>query len=141
MRIKKEAYYKLLKCQQVPPEIGGILVGSKKIVDTVVFDVSQVHSIGVGIRYKPNTKYLNEQLFMFDNKGKAFMGMFHTHAYQWESLSNADVQYIRTIMNKMPIGIDELFFPIVFPSKKIKSYIAKRGKYQIEIYEDEIELV
>lgn len=141
MRITKEAYFKLLHCQKVPPEIGGVLVGCKMIVDTVVLDIGIAQPIIIGIRYKPNTKYLNEQLSLLNNRGKVFMGMFHTHACQWDSLSDADIQYIKVIMSKMPIGFEQLFFPVVFPGIGVKSYIAERENLQIKIREDKIELV
>ena len=67
--------------------------------------------------------------------------MFHTHLPQWDSLSNTDIHYIKKIMKAMPTEIEWLYFPIVYPSINIRSYIARKLKEEIIIVEDKIEIV
>lgn len=139
--ITKKAYCKLINSPKVPPETGGILLGCNSIVDTVVFDVGRNAANDSTIKYIPNVKFLNECISNFCSHGKEFLGMFHTHAYQWDSLSGADMYYIKNIMNAMPTEIKFLYFPIVYPGKYIKVYKALRNSVPHIISDEKIKLV
>lgn len=141
MLIKKATYNKLINCPKIPPEVGGILFGNDVIVDTVIFDLKRNQPIDLETNYIPNVEYLNLQISIFIKKGKDFLGMFHTHLPQWDSLSNIDIHYIKKIMKAMPAEIKWLYFPIVYPSINIRSYIARKLKEEIIIVEDKIEIV
>lgn len=141
MKIKKELYNQLINCPAVPPELGGILAGDDEMIDTVVMDSGIQNPLQNGIKYITNTEYLNDQLSLLIDEGKRFWGMFHTHANQWDSLSNADMEYIKMIMNSMPSKIEKLFFPVVYPGLCIKAYIAQRENGETTIHNDEIELI
>lgn len=140
VKIKKNIYNMLINCHQVPPELGGLLLGTDSIIDLVVFD-SGINNNSDGIRYVPNTIFLNKCLLIYSRQEKKFWGMFHTHACQWDSLSNSDIQYIETIMRAMSVEKESLYFPIVFPGNTVKSYKAKNEGAQIIIVNDKIEII
>lgn len=139
--ITKEAYNKLIDCPKVPPETGGVLLGFNSIVDTVVFDVGRNRANTSIINYIPNVKFLNECISIFCSQGKDFFGIFHTHACQWDSLSSADIHYIKNIMNAMPTEIEHLYFPIVYPEKCVKPYKVSRYPNMFMIREETIKLI
>lgn len=57
------------------------------------------------------------------------MGVFHTHFYGVNTLSEGDRAYIKQIMAAMPDGLECLYFPlIVFPDKEMIVYQASRSK-------------
>lgn len=127
MIIKKSAYNELINCKKVPPELGGILIGNAFVIDTVIFDIEKNN-----LNYTPNVDYLNSLIENNEIKGKHFWGMFHTHAEQWGEFSGEDIKYINVIMRAMPVKY--LYFPLVFPEKKIvKSFKAVKKKDQIII--------
>ena len=78
-------------------------------------------------------EYLNKSIEENVIKGKYFLGIFHTHAEEWASLSNEDIEYINVIMDVMPMKVKYLYFPIVFPGKNIKSFKAMRKKEGVMI--------
>lgn len=95
MLISKEAYNKLINCPKVPPEVGGILMGIDSKVDTVILDEGIKTAHDPAIKYIPNVKNLNKWILTLNKQGKEFLGIFHTHAHQWTTLSNADIYYYR----------------------------------------------
>lgn len=142
MLIKKNAYYKLVNnCPHVPPETGGILMGVDSIIDTIIFDPGRKGANDSTIKYIPDAIFLNKCLSILHSHGKKFLGMFHTHAHQWDYLSKADISYIEKIMETMPTEIEILYFPIVYPKEYVKSYKATKNFSQIIISSEEIELL
>lgn len=141
MLISKEAYDKLINCPKVPPEVGGILMGIDSKVDTVILDEGIKKAGETGIKYIPNVRNLNTWISILNKQGKEFLGIFHTHAHQWTTLSNADIYYIEKIMNAMSDEMKCLYFPVVYPREKVKLYKAQKKDLQIIIDNDKIELV
>lgn len=140
MRIVKEIYDQMLAAPIVPPEIGGILgTSDKKIIDYVVFDIGLSKDNG-GV-YVPNTDFLNQNIEEWLKRGIEFEGIFHTHAPQWPDLSNADKAYIIHVLKAMPSSKQKLCFPLVFPGRNMKGYIAKRHGNIIDIIDDNIEIL
>lgn len=139
--ISKDAYDKLINCPKVPPEIGGILMGTDSKIDTVILDKGIKKNDDTGIKYIPNVRNLNKWISILNKQGKEFLGIFHTHAHQWATLSNADISYIERIMNAMSDEMRCLYFPIVYPREKVKSYKAQKKDLQIIIENEEIKLV
>lgn len=140
MKIKEEIYLQLLACPTVPPECGGI-IGSKngEIITHAIFD--NYNKADEGIVYIPNTQFLNQTIKKWAKCGIKFLGIFHTHAPQWPTLSNGDKVYIIDILNAMPATIQFLYFPLVFPGEKIKNYIAKKNGNTVNIVDDDIEII
>jgi proteasome lid subunit RPN8/RPN11 len=139
--ISKEAYNKLINCPKVPPEVGGILMGIDSKVDTVILDEGIKTAHDPAIKYIPNVKNLNKWILTLNKQGKEFLGIFHTHAHQWTTLSNADIYYIEKIMNTMSDEIKYLYFPVVYPGEKVTSYKAQKKDLHIIINNEKIELV
>ena len=140
MKIKSKVYEKLIGCPKVPPEMVGILAGRNSIIDDVIFDIGKTEC-RAGITYVPDVKFLNLCLLNLYHAQKGLLGIFHTHAYIWDSLSYEDKMYIDTIMRAMPPEIDLLYFPLVFPGCSVKSFKAIRDKSQIRIMEDKIKVL
>ena len=136
MILTKLVYDQLLNCSKVPPEIGGILGSRDKIVNKVIFDKGI--STANDCVYIPNVYQLNQLILQWSKMKITFSGMFHTHADQWSAFSMDDIRYIRTILISMPATINELYFPIVFPGRMLKSYIARRRGKDVDIIEDSI---
>ena len=140
MQIKEEIYSQLLACPTVPHECGGI-IGSKngEIVTHAIFDNN--NKTNEGIVYIPNIQFLNQTIEEWAKCGIEFFGVFHTHALQWPTLSNGDKVYIIDILNAMPAAKQFLYFPLVFPGKKIKNYIAMKKENTVNIVDDDIEII
>ncbi len=141
MLITKEVFNKLINCPVVPPEVGGILLGNSSIIDIVIFDSGIKEPGDSGIKYIPDVKFLNRCISYYSKQEKEFLGMFHTHAPQWEDLSIDDIQYIKSVMNAMPSENECLYFPLVFPGENIKAYKAQKKSFQIIISNEEIKLI
>lgn len=136
MVLTKSAYNQLLNCSKVPPEIGGILGSTNKVVNEVVIDKGI--STANDCVYIPDIYQLNKIISKWTKFGITFSGMFHTHADQWPTFSADDIEYISMILMSMPITVNELYFPIVFPGKMIKSHIARKQGGSVSIIEDSI---
>ncbi len=119
--IQNEVYHKLLSCPLVPPETGGILGEVNGIISKAIMIPNESNNKGV---FSPDIFFLNDILDSWYKEGVVFAGMFHTHADNWESLSKADVQYIEKIMQTLKEHTTQLFFPLVFPKKRIDGYRA-----------------
>ena len=57
------------------------------------------------------------------------------------NLSKNDRSYIIKILSVMPLCIQYLYFPLVFPGEKIKGYCARRNGNNIDIVEDNIDII
>lgn len=121
-----------------PPESGGILGSSdgKCITDVILDKTDQTAS--KCCRYEPNVDYLNECIAEWLDRNISFKGIFHTHFAGVATLSDADIQYIESIMQAMPAQIEYLYFPIfVLPERELVSYKAKKTGTKINIIREE----
>lgn len=139
MIIRRNIYCQLLQCPKVPPEIGGILGGEDGIISMAMFDKGKMQD--TGIKYIPNTKFLNNCIYNWKGKKISFYGFFHTHSPQWPNLSGDDKRYIETIMNSMPDEIETLYFPVVIPKDRILSFRAAKGQSNVYIIKDDIKII
>lgn len=102
----------------VPPEMGGILGSKNNAIDEIKFD-RKITSCESGI-YVPDVKILNKYIQEWNERGIQFQGLFHTHAFNWPELSQDDKEYIVCIMKAMPEVVNQLYFPLIFPSSHIR---------------------
>lgn len=137
MKISSLIYEKLLESPLVPPEIGGIIGGRAFVIDNAVYDNSNLNSN----KYVPNVPFINRVISDWHNSGIEFYGIFHSHAPQWNTLSNVDVIYINKIMKSMPELIKSLLFPLIFPRDKIKWYKAEIVSENVCITEINVEVI
>ena len=107
----------------LPPETGGVLGSdSDNVVTHYVHDVG-VNDLSKCCSYTPNVGLLNKCISEWCGRGIRLMGVFHTHFAGVETLSQADIVYIESIMRAMPQEINQLFFPIyVLPDRNIIVY-------------------
>ena len=137
MKITRRAYKKLVyECPSVPPESGGMLGGHDGFIDTIYFDFAQ--TITGQLIYVPDVNSLNAQLERWCNCGIEFMGLFHSHPQNQPSLSSADACYIRQIMKEMPLSIEVLYFPIIYPRYGMDAFCASRKRDGIVIKKEGI---
>ena len=120
-----------------PLESGGIMGGTGRVVTQIVLDRGRMG--GPPCRYTPDVDLLNHKIREWAEKGIQFMGMFHVHFGGAETLSIGDKAYIVRIMDRMPEGLNRLYFPIVvMPERRMIAYQAVRRNEKIEIKRDEI---
>ena len=138
MRIKKEIYHSIFtSVKDTPPESGGILGEKDGIIQFVVYDEGVKN--GKLCSYAPDVEKLNFVIREWQEEGILFCGMFHTHFFGVETLSEGDVKYINMIMEQMPEEIKTLFFPIVvLPQRKFVVYVANREQKTIQIKKENI---
>lgn len=123
--IKKDILEKLNnQIGDEPPEVGGILGKDKhNIITEIAFD--HCTTITHPCSYYPNVNYLNGIIKKWNDNEIDFAGMFHTHFSNVETLSVGDKIYIEKILISMPVGINELYFPIyTLPNRKLILYRA-----------------
>lgn len=120
-------------------ETGGILGSSDNIlIDEIVMDIVDSENTRP-CSYFPNVDFLNQNIQSWKKKGIAFKGIFHTHFVGVKTLSQGDREYIRAIMNAMPLSVDSLYFPVfVLPNRVLIGYRAKKRNGKIEISGEEI---
>lgn len=139
MKILKNVYNEIINVPFVPPEIGGIIGGTNKIIDCVYIDnYSFERNSSI---YVPNVQRLNDHIANWKNNGSIFYGIFHSHFFSQERLSLNDQKYITTIMNCMPSSISELYFPIVIPKRKIVSYLVFKHNGNFVIQNDFVQII
>ena len=141
MNISRNIYRHILcSVPSVPPEIGGILGGIDGVISECQIDVGS--SAGCGCFYTPNVDFLNCVINKWQMDGILFKGIFHTHFFGVQTLSDGDTAYINAIMQAMPTYITELYFPIVvLPEKRIVPYLATRNGDVVDIKNDELCIV
>lgn len=141
MKILTTVYkYILDSMPAVPPEIGGILGSIDGAVCECQIDAG--HSAKCGCFYSPNVSILNNTIRDWQRKDIHFHGIFHTHFFGVQTLSDGDIGYINTILRAMPTNINELYFPIVvLPEKQMVPYLAVRNGNTVEIKNDELIIV
>lgn len=122
MRIKKEVFDSIVfGCLESPVEQGGI-IGT---VNNVVTEYAEDKNGGKYGIYSPDTKFINETIGNWYDKGITFCGLYHSHFPFGNSLSSADINYIEQIMFAVRGMYDFLYFPIVIPHKRLIVYKAE----------------
>ena len=120
-------------------EIGGIL-GSYK--DGVITDMITDLSSGAGkcrYEYYPDTDFLNTQIETWAENGIEFLGFFHTHFLGSKNLSDADIEYIKSIMFDSKDIVEYLYFPLfTLPDNELTVYRAYFYGDEIVIEKDEL---
>lgn len=123
-----------------PPETGGIIGGTKGIVEQCAFDSGSSASNGYDI-YAPDTVHINQIIQCWADNGIEFYGIFHSHFLGGTELSIGDKHYIETIFHAMPPEIKSLYFPIILPEKQIIVYRADRQEQSIKIVRSKMEIL
>lgn len=123
----------------VPPETGGILGSIDDIICRVVFDTKNTYTESA--IYVPDICLFNKCISKWAENSIEFGGIFHSHPYLQNYLSDADIEYIHKIMRELPESINKLYFPIVFPNSEIISFRAERSKNNIMIFNDNIVII
>lgn len=143
MYITYKTYDKIVsKVPGHPPEIGGILGGQNNVISCVIFDYGMRWQSPRKCHYTPDVEYLNKCIADWEERRIDFYGIFHTHFFGVDTLSEGDRQYMERIMQVMPNSKLELYFPIVvLPARKIVSYMCYRDGGKIRIVEDTTNLV
>ena len=127
-RLLKEIMDKLPK---ELPETGGIIGGTNGNIITYWIDEVQKTKQSM-CSYVPDTDKMNSIIEKWFNEGIEFLGIFHTHYYGVKTLSDADKDYMRRIMNSMPESIKILYFPVfVFPNNEMVLYAIKYQTMEI----------
>ena len=123
-------------------EIGGILGSAKDLTVTdAVADTTNTDKTCKFI-YEPNVDYLNEIIEEWCSKNISFVGIFHTHFCGSKSLSSADREYIRIIMNILKTEVDFLYFPIyTLPNQILNVHKAFFENGELIISTDELIIV
>lgn len=141
MQIYKDVFNEIMNIEiDAPPEVGGIIGGNKNIVKKHFLESGLVSNKACS--YTPNVSLLNAIIAEWETKGVYFMGIYHTHFNDVQTLSEGDVQYINRIMYSMPTTIERLYFPLVIlPSRKMICYMALNKSDSIEICRDDLILI
>lgn len=141
MRIYRKIFDDIVNIAiDAPPEVGGIIGGHNDVVKTHYMDmgISSVKACS----YTPNVSLLNGIISEWSAEGIQFMGIYHTHFFGVQTLSEGDTRYIRNILLSMPDEIDSLYFPlVVFPSRTMVCFKAIKKLDSIEIYNDSLVLI
>ena len=140
MKIKRDIWEKLIYFPPiVPPEIGGVLGGRDGIISKIYFDCENVIN-GKAI-YVPDVKQLNCILEGWNREEMKFIGLFHSHMHEQETLSGMDREYIERIVKALAGRGDALYFPIIIPREKIIVYKAFQKNEDVVIQKENIEIV
>lgn len=141
MYILQSVYqYILCSVPVAPPEMGGVLGGANDIVSKCQIDFGR--SASCGCSYAPNVDFLNDTIKMWQMDEIGFQGIFHTHFFGVQTLSDGDIEYIKLIMQTMPPVIKKLYFPVVvLPEKQMVPYLATRDGKTVKISSDVLHIV
>lgn len=141
MRICRSIFNEIINIPaEAPPEVGGIIGGYGGIVTD--------HHLDIGVNsdracsYTPNVSLLNTIISEWATEGIQFMGIYHTHFFNVQTLSDGDIRYINRILLSMPTEIDLLYFPlVVFPSRTMVCFKAIKEAGGVEICNDNVVLI
>ena len=137
MKIKAKVYHDILYAfPAVPPESGCILGSRDGMIEWFAHDSGSL--IQDAAVYTPDTRRLNGIIDQWAEEQIEFCGLAHSHPDGQDSLSGSDIVYIDAIMRAMPGSVKRLFFPLVFPGKKMIAFTAFWNRDKIEILSDEI---
>lgn len=141
MKILKEIHEQILHEQRaVPPETGGILGGNNDIISS--FYIDEGIPTSRTCRYLPDTEKINKIIETWQADNILFIGLYHTHFFDVDTLSEGDMLYIKSIMANMPDCIDKLYFPvIVYPKSVIIPYCAKIVSGNLSVEKDILEII
>lgn len=123
-------------------EIGGIL-GSAEIGMITDFIIDKPDNNRQNkFAYHPNVFFLNRQIKEWANRNIAFAGILHTHFFNSRELSQADVEYIKKIMQCGFGLVEHLYFPVfTLPESVLTVFKASYSENNIEIVKDELQIV
>ena len=139
-KIKKSVYdFLLFDIPYAPPECGGILGGINEIVMFYVKDLGSASPNSN--RYYPDVDKLNSVIAEWTAVGIDFMGIFHTHPSGDEKLSQADYEYIESILENVSEYTDSLYFPLLIPKEKIMCYCAVNIAGEIDVFQVAIDII
>lgn len=138
MQILKEVYDSILdSVDGITVEVGGILGGTDGIITCHYFDKGIISE--KPCTYTPNVSLLNEIIEKWSNESIDFLGIYHTHFNDVETLSCGDKTYIERIVLSMPAAIDHLCFPVVtLPTRGMVCYEAINEYGYVQIIKDEL---
>lgn len=109
-----------------PPEVGGVIGGTKEEITTYWLDDVQRCECKM-CSYSPNVDSINKVIKEWQNINIRFLGLFHTHYFSVNTLSDGDIDYMKRIIRNMPENIEKLYFPIVvFPEKEMTLYVMEK---------------
>lgn len=141
MKIRKKVYHDILTMvKETSPESGGIIGGRNGVIEFAEYDAGIPQ--GRMCSYSPDVQRLNQVITKWEQQDITFCGMFHTHYFRVETLSEGDISYIKKIMDSMPERIEKLYFPlVVLPQKEMIVYTAIKSKEQknVIILKEELE--
>ncbi len=143
MKIRQEVYDKISAvANSMNLEIGGILGSSKNgIVTDMVADLPD-NAVGCKFDYSPNIDFLNTQIENWSENDIDFLGLFHTHFSGSKNLSDADVEYIKAIMNASKGIVEYLYFPLfTLPDNELTVYKAYFNDADIAVDKDELIII
>lgn len=104
MKVIEILYEQILNEQRtIPLEAGEILGGRDGIVSIYHFDGGMQSDKMCS--YIPNTKRLNETVRSWQLENLSFMGIYHTHFWNVDTLSANDMIYMERIVRNMPLEI------------------------------------
>lgn len=143
MKIRQEVFDKISAvANSMNLEIGGILGSSENgIVTDMIADLPD-NAVGCKFDYSPNIDFLNAQIENWSENNIVFLGLFHTHFSGSKNLSDADVEYIKAIMNASKGIVEYLYFPLfTLPNNELTVYKAYFNDADISVDKDELIIV
>lgn len=143
MKIRQEVFDKISAvANSMNLEIGGILGSSENgIVTDMIADLPD-NAVGCKFDYSPNIDFLNSQIENWSENNIVFLGLFHTHFSGSKNLSDADVEYIKAIMNASKGIVEYLYFPLfTLPNNELTVYKAYFNDADISVDKDELIIV
>jgi hypothetical protein len=143
VKIQQEVFNKIFAvANSINLEIGGILGSSKNgIITDVVADIPE-NVVGCRFDYSPNIAFLNKQIENWAENDIEFLGLFHTHFSGSKNLSEADVEYIKAIMNVSRGLVEYLYFPLfTLPDNELTVYKAYFNDVDIVVDKEELIIV
>lgn len=123
-------------------EIGGIIGSAANgIITDMVPDVF-AEAGNCRFEYYPNIDFLNSQIEQWVKNSIEFLGLFHTHFSGSRNLSEADIKYIKAIMESAKGIVERLYFPVfTLPDNELYAYKAYLVGEKIIIQKDILEIV
>ncbi len=137
MRISSMLYNKIIHTLPTNYETGGILGGENGTITCAVFDILQRSDSPCC--YDPDVELLNSHISNWQEMGIEFYGLFHSHLGLLDSLSDADKQYAKEILQANDDVVAQLYFPIVIPNKRIISFVVRISDGRLVVSKDRIE--
>ncbi len=140
MRIEKRTYNSIIRdAQRFEFETGGIIGSTVDIIDKYAFDEGILSKCGC--TYVPNVDKINSIIESWQLSGIRFQGIYHTHFGGADSLSDADIEYIKSIMEAMPDFVNILNFPVILiPEGMMVNYTVSLNRNNLSIDKDFIQI-